>query len=169
MSLKTGVTRQAANLMTGLRIVCSVMLLCFHADSVGFTLLYLLCGLSDMLDGIIARKMNCASALGSKLDTAADMIFASAAAIKLLPVMQFPQWMLLWCAGIAAVKLFALLTGFVMHRRFMAMHTLPNKLVGLMLFAVPLIRYDLYAALVCCAASAAAIHEYICIRKRPDL
>jgi len=169
MSLKQGIKRQAANLMTGLRIACSIAMLFFSANTAVFTVLYLLCGLSDMLDGLIARKMNCTSALGSRLDTAADMIFAAAAAAKLLPVMQFPQWMLLWCAGIAAVKLFALLTGFVMHKRFMAMHTLPNKLTGLMLFALPLLRNDFYAVLVCCAASAAAIHEYICIRKRPDL
>ena len=34
------------------------------------------CGLTDVMDGIIARKTNTVSDFGAKLDTGADFIFA---------------------------------------------------------------------------------------------
>jgi len=40
-----------------------------------FITCYLLCGISDILDGYLARKLKAQSALGSNLDTFADFIF----------------------------------------------------------------------------------------------
>ena len=40
-----------------------------------FWTLYLLCGLSDVLDGAVARSTGTVSLLGEKLDTIADIIF----------------------------------------------------------------------------------------------
>jgi len=46
--------------------------------------MYLLCGLTDMLDGAIARKNNIVSEFGAKLDTFADIVFVAICMIKFL-------------------------------------------------------------------------------------
>ena len=67
--------KSVANIVTCFRIVGSIVLLPISVFSLEFYITYLLCGLSDMIDGTIARKTNSASEFGSKLDTVADIIF----------------------------------------------------------------------------------------------
>ena len=76
-----------ANLITGIRVLASVGLLFCPALSPSFFALYLLAGLTDMIDGPVARKTHTATAFGAKLDTAADILFAAVCLVKLLPVM----------------------------------------------------------------------------------
>ena len=64
-----------ANIITAIRIVCSIALLLFLAFSPLFYTLYIAAGISDMIDGTVARKTGTVSALESKLDTAADFVF----------------------------------------------------------------------------------------------
>lgn len=85
--------KHIANILTGCRILGSILLLFFSAFSVGFYTVYLLCGFSDMVDGTVARKTNSTSQLGSQLDTIADLIFVVAAMIKLLPAIHLPGWL----------------------------------------------------------------------------
>ena len=81
MSTKAG----TANLITGTRILCGVALLFCPAFSLPFLVLYLAAGLTDMIDGPVARKTGTVSERGAKLDTTADFVFAAACLIKLLP------------------------------------------------------------------------------------
>ena len=152
-----------ANIVTGSRILLSVALLFAPACSAGFYALYLLCGLTDMVDGAIARRTNSASAFGARLDSAADCAFAAAALAKLMPVLELPGWLLSWTAAIAALKLLNVAVGFARRGRFMTEHTLLNKLTCLMLFALPmtleLVRPEYGAAVVCLSASIAALQE----------
>lgn len=46
--------RNMANIITCCRIVCSILMIFFHMPSTPFYILYMICGLSDVLDGIIA-------------------------------------------------------------------------------------------------------------------
>ena len=50
--------KHIANIITGCRLLGSVLLLFFPAFSVEFYLIYIICGFSDMIDGTIARKTN---------------------------------------------------------------------------------------------------------------
>lgn len=45
-----------ANIITGIRILCSIALLAVPACSAFFYALYLTAGVSDMIDGTVARK-----------------------------------------------------------------------------------------------------------------
>ena len=45
-----------ANIITGIRIVCSIALLFCPVFSPAFYALYLTAGVSDMIDGTVARK-----------------------------------------------------------------------------------------------------------------
>ena len=71
-----------ANIITGVRILCSIALLLCPAFSPSFYILYLSAGLTDMIDGPGARKTGTANELGAKLDTAADFVFAAVCLIK---------------------------------------------------------------------------------------
>lgn len=82
-----------ANLITGTRILCGVALLFCRVFSLPFFVLYLAAGLTDMLDGPVARKTGTVSELGAKLDTIADFVFVTACLIKLLPMIPFPLWL----------------------------------------------------------------------------
>lgn len=152
-----------ANIVTGCRILCSIGMLFFPAFSLGFFILYLICGLTDMVDGTIARKTNTASEFGAKLDSTADFIFVAAALLKILPVLAISCWLWLWILGIALVKIANVISGFVREKRFMVEHTILNKMTGFLLFLLPLtvlfIELKYSAAVVCFVATFAAIQE----------
>lgn len=61
-----------ANVITSLRIIGSMALLLYPALSTSFYALYIATGITDMIDGTVARKTNTVSEFGSKLDTVAD-------------------------------------------------------------------------------------------------
>lgn len=152
-----------ANIITSCRILCSILMLLSPVFSARFYIMYLLCGLTDMIDGAVARKTNTASELGAKLDTAADLIFAVASMIKFLPVMNIPRWIWLWIILIAIIKIVNLISGFVCRKKFVAEHTVMNKITGLLLFLLPLtlniieIKYS--SAIVCAVATFSAVQE----------
>ena len=85
-----------ANIMTGVRIVLSAALLFVPALSPVFFALYAAGGLSDMIDGAVARRTGTVSGFGSKLDTFADIVFAAVCLIKLLPALDAPVWLYVW-------------------------------------------------------------------------
>ena len=58
-----------ANIITGIRILCSIAILFCPVPSPAFYVLYLVAGFTDMIDGTVARKTNTVSEFGSKLDT----------------------------------------------------------------------------------------------------
>ncbi len=168
MSARAG----TANLITGTRILCSVALLFCPAFPCRFFVLYLAAGLTDMIDGPMARKTGTVSEFGAKLDTTADFLFVAACLIKLLPLIPFPLWLWLWIGGIALIKAVNLLSGYIVQKRFVTMHTVMNKTTGILLFVLPLtvpvvaLKYS--APVVCMAATFAAIQEGHYIRTGRD-
>lgn len=155
--------KHIANILTVCRIIGSVLLLLCPAFSVWFYIIYLLCGFSDMIDGTVARKTNAVSRLGSQLDTAADLVFAVASLVKLLPEINPPQWLLIWGGAIAIIKIGSIVLGFVSKRQLVSLHTVMNKITGLFLFLLPLtipfvdLRYSGMA--VCSIATFSAVQE----------
>ena len=63
-----------ANFVTCLRIVFSLIMLYFPVFSPGFYACYMLAGITDMVDGTVARMLGIESEFGEKLDTIADFI-----------------------------------------------------------------------------------------------
>lgn len=68
-------------------------------------MLYLLGGLSDAIDGMVARKLGQASDFGAKLDTIADFIFAIAVFVKIAGVVIVPAWLMVWAVLIIVIKI----------------------------------------------------------------
>ena len=158
-----------ANIITGLRIICGIVLLFFDVPSLPFYITYLLCGFSDMIDGAIARKTNAVSSFGSKLDTVADAVFMAVCAVKLLPMINLPVWLWIWIAVIAIIKFANIVMGFVRRKELVDYHTVLNKLTGSFLFILPFtlqfIESTYSFAVVCTIATIAAIQECYCVVK----
>ena len=158
-----------ANFITGSRIIISIAMLFFPVFSPGFYCLYLIAGCSDIADGFVARKTDTVSEYGSKLDTAADMVFAAVCLVKLLPGLQVPVWVYVWTALIAALKLYTMIRGYIKTKGFVAVHSVMNKMTGCLLFALPLtlpfidLKYS--AAAVCAFATVAAVMEGYDVRQ----
>ena len=157
-----------ANIITGLRILVSLALLFFPAFSAPFYILYLIAGVSDMVDGAVARRTNTATESGARLDTAADCAFVAACLVKLLPVIEMPVWLCVWTGAIALIKGINIVSGFVKQKRFVAVHTIANRVTGALLFvlplALPLVELRYAATVVCAIATFAAIQEGHLIR-----
>ena len=162
-----------ANLITCCRILFSLLLLFFPALSPGFYGLYLAAGLSDMLDGFVARRTNTASPLGARLDSMADLLFLTVCLIKLLPVLTLPVWLWGGVGLIALLRLVNILSGFVCRKKLVLLHTGANKLTGALLFLLPLslgfLDISCTAVPLCALASFAAIQEGHFIRTRRDI
>lgn len=152
-----------ANIITFIRILCSIAILFCPALSLAFYTLYIVAGVSDMADGWVARKTNTVSEFGSKLDTIADFVFVVVCLVKLLPIMDIPVWLYVWIGFIALIKVINIVSGFAVQKRFVAVHSVMNKLTGILLFIFPLtlsivdMKYS--AIVVCAVATFAAIQE----------
>ena len=76
-----------------------VFLLVFHSDIENRILysglIFLLAGISDILDGYIARKYNLTSKLGAMLDPLADKLMSFAVLISFTTVKLIPLWILI--------------------------------------------------------------------------
>ena len=155
--------KHIANIITGSRIIFSLSLLVIPLSSAWFYVLYLFCGLTDMIDGAIARKTNAFSSFGSKLDTAADFIFMAVCAVKVLPIIYLPVLLWIWIAVIAIIKFANIVFGFIRRKKLVDYHTDLNKMTGLLLFLLPFtlqyIEPTYSFAIVCAVATIAAIEE----------
>ena len=156
-----------ANVLTACRILGSILLLFFPVFSVAFYIIYIFCGVSDMIDGTIARKTNSISKFGSKLDTIADLVFVVASMIKVLPEIHLPWWLWFWSGIIAVIKIGNIIWTYVSKKEFVSLHTIMNKATGLLLFLLPLtisfvdVKYS--SIVVCCFATLSAIQEVVYI------
>ena len=152
-----------ANTITFFRIAASIVLLFCPVFSPAFYVFYIAAGLSDMLDGFVARKTNTVSKLGARLDTMADFVFVVVCLIKLLPILSIPAWLYAWIGIIALIKVVNIISGFVVQKRFVPVHSVMNKVAGALLFLLPLtipavpLKYS--AIVVCAVATFAAIQE----------
>ena len=155
--------KHIANILTGCRILGSILLLFFPVFDPAFYILYLFCGFSDMIDGTIARKTNSTSKFGSQLDTIADFIFVVVSLFKLLPTLNIPWWLWIWGSVIAIIKIGNIILGYVSKKQFISLHTIMNKVTGLLLFLLPLtiffLRFNYIAIAVCSIATISAIQE----------
>ncbi len=126
-------------MITLLRIPLSLCLL-LPMDMVLFLCVYALCGLTDVLDGIVARRFHLQSALGAKLDSAADLFMVGVIVFKLFE-RGMVAYFLPWIIAITAIRLLSMLVVFLKHRMFGVLHTWANKLTGLLLFFVLPLSY----------------------------
>ena len=133
-----GTDAVVANSITVSRMLFSLALLVLPPRSLPFAVLYLLCGLTDVMDGFIARKLHTESEKGAMLDSIADLLFAVVYAVKILPIMKISLCVWIWTAILAVVKITCIVIASKKVHRLEIEHSLGNKLTGLLLFLLPL-------------------------------
>lgn len=162
--------KHLANLITCLRVVCALILFWLQLFSKWFYVFYLVGGTSDMLDGLIARKLKQETKLGNTLDTIADIIFDASVLTKLIVSGYIPRWLIIFTICIATLKCANIALGLFLHKHFVSVHSTINKLCGILLFFIPLLIANfshqivsVFFAITCTLVTFAAIQESIYI------
>ena len=112
----------------------AICLLFFGVKSYAFWTIFFVCGMSDIVDGYLARKLRCESKTGALLDSLADLVFVACCCYKLLPVLAFPKWLWIWGGAIFAIKIINQVCALVMYKQCVFPHTIANKVTGVLLF-----------------------------------
>ena len=77
--------------------------------------------------------------------------------------MDIPVWLYAWIGIIALIKIINAISGYVVQKKFVAVHTVMNKVTGALLFILPLtlsnIELKYSAVVVCVVATVAAVQE----------
>ena len=161
--------RHIPNIVSLSRIPMAVALPFVQSSPAIFWTLYLLCGLSDILDGAVARLAGTESRIGERLDTLSDIVFVAVWMVLFIPAINVGRWLWIWIGIIAFIKVVNVISGLAMKKGFVAKHTPANKATGILLFLLPMIvLWEVikvpYIILVSLLATFAAVQEGHLIR-----
>lgn len=163
-----------ANAITMSRIILSFVLLFLPTFSFEFYIIYFICGLTDMIDGVVARKLKTVSFFGERLDSSADFVFVAVCLFKILPKIDLNSTLYIFICIIVLIKIINLNSSLVLYKKVIMPHTNLNKIAGFMLFVFPLTtlffntnQNSVYLILTLIVATIAAVQEghYIRIGK----
>ncbi len=148
-----------ANAVTSLRLIGAVLLIFIEPLSAAFYVVYTICGLSDGIDGTIARKMGTSSEFGARLDSVSDIAFYLVMFIKLMPVLweTMPMWIWHMVAVALGIRLCAYGMAYLKYHTMAAIHTYCNKVTGALVFLIP------YMLLLPCEVTLCAITACVAI------
>lgn len=165
--------KHLANGITASRFVFAGLLLWTEPFSAFFWAWYLCGGVSDFLDGPVARKLYQQSETGAELDSAADFLFILCVGVAVVRSAVFPVWMLICALIIALVRLAAYGVGYYRYHTFSALHTVLNKVTGALLFAFPvlyrLLGRSMAFWIICGVAFVSAAEELILTIRSEEL
>jgi phosphatidylglycerophosphate synthase len=131
---------QIPNLITGVRFIAAVLILsfCFTCPEYcrqAFLPLFVAAGVSDMLDGFVARRFDWCTEFGAKFDSMSDLLLYSAVALFLWN--NAPQHLervqTLLLAG-ALIQIFHLALALLKHRQFPSYHTMLSRACAYFIF-----------------------------------
>ena len=148
-----------ANFVTSLRLFGAIVLLFIEPLSAAFYVVYTICGLSDGIDGTIARKMGTSSEFGARLDSVSDIAFYLVMFIKLMPVLleAMPEWIWYLVGVVLVVRLCAYGMAYLKYHMMAAIHTYCNKVTGALVFLIP------YMLLLPCDVTLCAITAVVAL------
>ena len=131
--------KHLANGITIVRIILAPFLLAMRPLEAAYILIYIICGVSDILDGYVARKMHTTSKMGSKLDSIADFVMMVIVSITLYQIIEWTDFIIAWILIIGLDRIVSLVMVFIKFKELAMLHTYSNKLTGFILFITPLL------------------------------
>lgn len=159
--------KQLANIITLTRVAAALFLFSFEDFSGSFLIIYTYCGISDFVDGPIARHFNASSAFGSLLDTLGD-VFYYLTMVKIFIMRELiPFKFFMWFIATLLVFTVGALIGKHRFHKVFFVHTLSGKALGLCAFAMPFAFYanvDFAALCGVCGCSSLACVESLVIQ-----
>ncbi|KAB1439968.1 CDP-alcohol phosphatidyltransferase family protein [Candidatus Galacturonibacter soehngenii] len=157
--------KKVPNLVSIIRIILSIILLFTKPFSNQFFFLYLGGGISDILDGYIARKYKLTSEFGALLDSIGDFIFIFVLLYLLYPYIRLNQLLTIWIAVICVIRFSSIIVALFRFHTVAFLHTYLNKATGLLLFCFPIffvwIGMEVTGILLCCLATISGVEELI--------
>ena len=158
------------DLLSMSRIALCLPLLMVDAMTLTFWGLYLIAGITDMLDGFLARRWGVESKFGARLDSLADFVIVLVVGYKLFPWLKLPTALWMMIGLIALVKIVNAIYSYVVRHRIKFLHTTANKITGFLLFigmmAIGQSYFVPVAWAIACVALFAAIQEGHLIRSQ---
>lgn len=157
----------AVNNITIVRMIGAICLLFLRPMSNPFYIIYFITGLTDVLDGWIARKTGTTSELGAKLDSLADILFYTIMMILFLPILSERLPVRIWyvIVAIIIIRLLAYAIAAIKYKCFASLHTWLNKLTGLGVFLLPFIlKFSsgiIYSWIICGLAFLSSFEELV--------
>ena len=126
------------NILSYARIAGTVWLIIMEPLTPLFLTVYTLTGVTDVLDGAIARKYGTTSEKGARLDSIADLMFYTISLARIMPALWRNLPHTIWYAvgALLVVRGLAYLVDAVKNHRFASIHTYLNKATGLLVFGV---------------------------------
>ena len=123
-----------ANVITFSRIILSFSLLFIEKYNPLFLTIYSICGLTDILDGYVARKTKTESKLGARLDSISDFLF-----FIIMFIIMFDTFLkhIAYIIIISLVRMISFIIVIKKYNEFTFLHTYSNKLTGFLLFLSP--------------------------------
>ena len=162
--------KRIPNLLSASRIALCLPLLLVDAMTLPFWVLYVIAGLTDILDGFLARRWGVESKFGARLDSLSDFVFVLVVGYKLFPYLKLPATLWMMIGLIALVKTVNAISSYVVRHRIDYLHTKANKLTGFLLFVGMMMIGQSYfittAWMIACIALFAAIQEGHYIRSK---
>nr|WP_303998469.1 CDP-alcohol phosphatidyltransferase family protein [Methanobrevibacter smithii] len=156
------------NKLSFIRIIFSLLLFFTKPLSYLFFIIYLICSISDVLDGYVARKYNLVTAFGAKLDSIADMTMFLSLIIVLLPVLNFTLEIYVLILIIVILKIASAIYCYIKFKKLSTIHSYLNKITGLLIILIPVLLIfapsENLIAIICIIATIAAIEEFLIIR-----
>lgn len=134
------IIKHVPNILSASRFPLSVLLVLFVTYPIRFLVLYVVTGVTDFLDGWLARKYHLKTTFGAKLDSFADAFFGFSLIVALfgrLQLLSQLQWYVL--AALVTLGLLKVVNLFYTRRKFgvwSTMHTLANKFTALPFLAL---------------------------------
>lgn len=139
--ISISVNKNIPNIISAVRIILSFSLLFILNDINCFFIVYILIGLSDILDGLLARKLNLETKVGAKLDSFADFIFYII--IFYIFIKFFSEFLTVNHKSILIALIFIRLSNLLLtkikYKKIVFLHTTANKVSGFLLYIFPLI------------------------------
>lgn len=157
----------AADIITSFRIIGTLTLAILQPFSAAFFSVYIFTGITDILDGWIARKTHTASDFGARLDSIADLLFYAVILLKIIPSLWsvLPKGIWYTAAVVLIIRISAYIVAAFKYRLFASLHTYLNKLTGMLVFFIPFLlitRYAVgYCLAVCIVAAVASLEELV--------
>lgn len=102
------------------------------------------------------------------LDSIADSLFVGVVAMKIVPLLLTVglEEVIVVCIGIVSVRILAYSIGWLKFHCFVSLHTICNKITGLILFLIPycmnIVDISFICTIACVVASFSALEEVLC-------
>lgn len=133
------------NMLTYLRVVMIPVVLYLldrgtRRDAIYAALVYALAGITDVLDGFLARKLNVVSVIGKFLDPLADKLMVTATLVWMVTLGRVPAWAVILLISreisITALRAIASSEGFVISANEGGKHKTALQVLGILFLII---------------------------------